>query len=294
MNTPNPLVPKSSLLEQQKSKGKSNLFIAVFTILTIHVILFAGLLMQGCRRAKPEAESVESALTNAAPAETTISTNPAALTAPTNAEYYAAAPSNMPALTPAPAMPLVSNAPATMAPAPEVAAPVGETKTYTVAKNDSFYKIAKANGVSIGALAKANPNVDSRKLKVGQTLQIPAATAKAESVAAMPAAGGMATESAAKPAASKVYVVKAGDTLTKVAKAHGVRVKTLREFNKLKSDQIHVGQKLKIPTHSKTAAAPAAAAPAAPEAAPAAAPVESNVAPIPLAPAPMAPQTNRL
>jgi LysM repeat protein len=290
MNTPNPLVPKSSLLEQQRSKGKSNLFIAVFTILAIHVILFAGLLMQGCRRAKPDVENLDSALTNAVPAEAVVSTNPP-VPAPSTNEYYAAAPTSAPVGAPGPLMTAPTNLAAPLGFA-ETAAPTGEAKTYTVAQNDSFYKIAKAQGISISALSKANPNVDSRKLKVGQTLQIPAAVAKTESVAANASATGLASEPAAKPAASKTYTVKAGDTLTKVAKAQGVKVKALRDANKLKTDQIHVGQKLRIPTH-KTAAAPAAAA-AAPAGTPMAMPVESNVAPMPLAPAPMAPLTNRM
>jgi hypothetical protein len=46
MNTPNPLIPQGSFLEQQKSKSKSNLFIAVLAILAIHIVFFSGLLMQ--------------------------------------------------------------------------------------------------------------------------------------------------------------------------------------------------------------------------------------------------------
>ncbi len=288
MNTPNPLVPKGSLLEQQKSKGKSNLFIAVFTILAIHVILFAGLLMQGCRPAKPESQSLESALTNTVPAEPVVSTNPAVPVPSTN-DYYAVAPTSAPPVNPGALMaPLTNTGAAASIGIADTTALGGEAKSYKVAPNDSFYKIAKAQGISISALAQANPGVDSRKLKVGQTLQVPAPVAKTEVAAASASATGTATEAAVKPAASKTYIVKAGDTMTKVAKAHGVKVKTLRDANKLKSDRLVVGQKLKIPAHkTDAAAAPAAAAPAA-------APVESATAPMPLAPAPLAPLTNRM
>jgi nucleoid-associated protein YgaU len=44
------------------------------------------------------------------------------------------------------------------------------------------------------------------------------------------------------------YIVKSGDTLTKIAKAHGISVKALKSANDLSSDQIVVGAKLKIPT----------------------------------------------
>src|SRR5947207_260229 len=48
MNTPNPLIPQGSL--ERQSKGKSTVRIAIFTIISIHAVFFAGLLMQGCRR----------------------------------------------------------------------------------------------------------------------------------------------------------------------------------------------------------------------------------------------------
>ena len=255
------------------------MFIAVFSILAIHVILFSGLLMQGCRRAKPDVESLDSALTNAPPAEAVVSTNPAVPVPSTN-DYFAAAPTSAPAMTPGPLMPAITNAALGAADATALG---GETRAYTVVRNDSFYKIAKDHGISISALAGANPGVDSRKLKVGQTLQIPAAVAKTEIAAANPSALGTAAEPAVKPAASKTYTVKAGDTLTKVAKANGVKVKALRDSNKLKTDQIHVGQKLKIPARKATATA--------------AAPAETSIAAptgVVAAPMPLAPLTNRM
>jgi LysM repeat protein len=72
------------------------------------------------------------------------------------------------------------DAPATVAPIPAPAT----AKSYTVVKGDSFYKIAKAKGVSVKALMAANPGVESAKLKVGQKLKLPetraAATAGAQ------------------------------------------------------------------------------------------------------------------
>jgi hypothetical protein len=44
-----------------------------------------------------------------------------------------------------------------------------------------------------------------------------------------------------------VYSVKAGDTLTRIAKAHGTTVRALRAANNLKTDRLLVGQKLKLP-----------------------------------------------
>jgi len=48
------------------------------------------------------------------------------------------------------------------------------------------------------------------------------------------------------PTGGKYYTVKKGDTLHKIATKHGVSVATLKKRNGLKSDNIRVGQKLKI------------------------------------------------
>jgi len=45
-----------------------------------------------------------------------------------------------------------------------------------------------------------------------------------------------------------LYVVKSGDTLSRIARAHGTTIKALKSVNGLASDRIVVGAKLKIPT----------------------------------------------
>jgi LysM repeat protein len=45
-----------------------------------------------------------------------------------------------------------------------------------------------------------------------------------------------------------IYVVKSGDSLNRIAKAHGTTVKALKVANGLENDRIVVGAKLKIPT----------------------------------------------
>ena len=47
--------------------------------------------------------------------------------------------------------------------------------------------------------------------------------------------------------AGEIYVVKSGDSLSRIAHAHGTTVKALKTANHLKSDRIKVGQKLKLP-----------------------------------------------
>jgi LysM repeat protein len=49
------------------------------------------------------------------------------------------------------------------------------------------------------------------------------------------------------PLPEKIYRVKAGDSLEKIARLHKTTIKKLKELNSLTSDQIIVGQKLQLP-----------------------------------------------
>jgi LysM repeat protein len=47
-----------------------------------------------------------------------------------------------------------------------------------------------------------------------------------------------------------LYVVKPGDTLTRIAKAHQTTVGAVRSANDLASDRLKIGQRLRIPTRT--------------------------------------------
>jgi LysM repeat protein len=237
MNNPNPFVPKGSLLEQQ-SKRRSRMKLGVFCVLVVGVAGLTAMLIQGCKR-----EQNNEAENTPPPAETN------AVVADTNPPPMEA--SNPPVAAP----PVVAPAPV-----PEVAG-----TEYVVVKGDSFAKIAKKNGVSVKAIEAANPGVEPTKLKVGQKLSIPASAGGAVASAM---AGGQA--SAGSSMGEETYTVKSGDTLTKIAKAHGTTVKAIKAASDLTTDHIKVGQKLKIPAKAEAAAPAPAPAPVAPAPAPAA------------------------
>ncbi|MEM8868353.1 MAG: LysM peptidoglycan-binding domain-containing protein [Verrucomicrobiota bacterium] len=50
----------------------------------------------------------------------------------------------------------------------------GGVRVYTIEAGDYFSKIATKTGVSLQALIDANPGVDSRRLQIGQQINIPA------------------------------------------------------------------------------------------------------------------------
>ena len=87
------------------------------------------------------------------------------------------------------------------------------------------------------------------KLHIGQKLVIPGGSA-----ALAPSA--VAADSTGMSASGETYVVKSGDNLTKIAKAHGTTVKAIQAENNLSTTKINVGQKLKIPMKAAAVAAP--------------------------------------
>lgn len=232
MNTPSPLVPQGSFLEQ-KNKSRARVRLAVFFVLSIHVIALMALLMQGCR--KP-AEPV------APPPETNPPVAPTFEQAPPPVMGTNVPETNVPAPPPV----VQSVPPSTPVPPPSVAG-----QDYTVAKGDSFYSIAKKFGLTTKEVLAANPGVEPTRLQIGQKIHIPPpSAATAPSAASTPETG----------TGGEVYTVKSGDTLTRIAAHYHTTVKAIRAENNLTTDRIKVGQKLKIPT--------SAAVPAPPESAP--------------------------
>lgn len=259
MNNPNPFLPQGSLLEQQ-SQRRSRLKLAVFCVLAVSVTGLVAMLIQGCKREKPATDEMSSLpmdLTNSIPLDATNTP----MTDLTNLPTPLPPMTNTTSLVPPP--------PVDVAPPPVVPV-VAAGSEYAVAKGDTLAVIAKKNGVTLSALQAANPGVVPTKLKIGQKLVIPAG-GTAPSAVVSPTAGNETT-------GTTTYTVKSGDTLTKIAKAHGTTVKALQSANGLATTKINVGQKLKIPSK------PAAVAPTAPAPMP-----EPMAAPAPVLPPTTAP-----
>jgi LysM repeat protein len=272
MNTPSPLIPQGSI----PAKGKSSVFFKVLMILTVHVVLIGGMLLQGCKDTKDSAaiQPAPDATTNQ-PAPT--DTVPPATTAANISNNVPGAPAQP---VPAPGAPMAqvpSGAPPTAAPAPMAvpvpapvvpAAPVAPVATegheYVIVSGDTLGGLAHKNGVSLKALLEANPGVNPKKLHVGQKIQIPGSTGATASGGNV--GNGATTESSTGEAT--VYTVKSGDTLGKIARANHTSYKKLMALNDMKTTTIRVGQKLKLPAPKEPAAEAPAAAPAAPVAQP--------------------------
>jgi LysM repeat protein len=259
MNTPSPLVPQGAT----PPRAKNSLYIKILMILSVHVVVIGGMLLQGCThttdQAKQEGSSTTAADTAAVPA-TPPNTTPAPGSLETAPVYNPSltATTSVTSVTPGPTpFPMPSNTSLALKPTQtDVTAPIapGEGKDYVIVKGDTLAVIARKNGVSLKALQEANPGVDPKKLQIDHKLHVPAASAALATTTTTNAVAGAAD------ATQNEYVVKAGDVLIKIAKSHGTTVKKIMAMNELKSTSIRAGQKLKLPAKEPAAAASATTA----------------------------------
>ena len=120
-----------------------------------------------------------------------------------------------------------------------------EFTNYVVKKGDTLYSIARANNVSVDTIIKDN-NLTSTNLSLGQTLKL---RRNKESVEVIEECFG---EDYTPPTSTSTfnYTVKKGDSLYKIANNYNTSVSTLMSLNNLTSNNLSIGQILKIPSTS--------------------------------------------
>lgn len=98
---------------------------------------------------------------------------------------------------------------------------------YVVQNGDSLWKIANKYGITVNELKSLN-GLTSNNLTVGQILEVPGSSSSA----------------------SGTYTVKSGDSLWKIANEYGLTVAELKSLNGLTSDNLSIGQVLKVSNSS--------------------------------------------
>ena len=98
--------------------------------------------------------------------------------------------------------------------------------TYVVKSGDSLYKIASKYATTVNDL-KALNNLTTNNLQIGQVLKVPTETVSTD---------------------SNTYTVKSGDSLYKIANRYGTTVNNLKLINNLTSDNLQIGQVLRVPS----------------------------------------------
>jgi LysM repeat protein len=125
------------------------------------------------------------------------------------------------------------------------------SNTYTVKSGDTLIKIANTHKVSLAELMVWN-RIRGHIIHPGQKLVISRDNTDVVIENDAPAA-----TPAPAPVAEGVYVVKAGDTLSKISSQYSMTVQQLKTLNNLTSDLIYVGQSLKVSVSSSTVNPPA-------------------------------------
>lgn len=250
-----------SVEKNNVSRIKNPLFVA-----SLSLAIGGLMLSEGCRTKGPD--------------QTKVEPPPTAIMPPSPP------PANSLNLTPPPAMP-VFTPPPPMNTMPESTGGM----SYTVKSGDSLSKIAAHHGVSAREIAELNNITNPGKIRVGQKLVLPAYAKEGATAASKKSTGGKksskttakkssgGTSAAGKTTAAAgegEYVVKSGDSLSKIATHLHTSVKALKAANSLQSDKLKIGQKLKV-----SGASGASAKPAAPDSA-----TPSNTAPVDATPAP--------
>lgn len=106
------------------------------------------------------------------------------------------------------------------------------TFTYTVKKGDSLYSIANLYGTNVNTLIRLN-NLKNNNLSIGQKLLVPEIYQSPTTV----------------PNYTN-YTVKKGDSLYSIARNFNVSIDTIIKDNSLNSNNLSIGQNLKIRTNA--------------------------------------------
>ena len=121
-------------------------------------------------------------------------------------------------------------------------------ETYTVKKGDNLWTIARRSNVSLNELYAANGLDTTSILSIGQQLQIPVEGSTATVTAPSPDT----YQPTSFNQGSTEYMVKRGDSLSKIANQFDTSVRAIKAANGLSSDLIRVGDKLVVPVSSST------------------------------------------
>ncbi|WP_281616433.1 LysM peptidoglycan-binding domain-containing protein [Flammeovirga sp. SubArs3] len=113
--------------------------------------------------------------------------------------------------------------------------PSSKTRSHTVKKGENLVEIAKMYRVYVNDIKRAN-GLKSSSIQAGQKLTIPPSPSSVLNTKTT----STGTDN------TKYYTVKSGDTLWKISQNLGISVNEIKQLNGLKSNNLKVGQRLKI------------------------------------------------
>lgn len=123
--------------------------------------------------------------------------------------------------------------------------PTAAIITYTVQAGDTLYKIASQYNTTVDIIKSLN-NITGNSLSVGQKVLVPS-TSTSSTTTPTPPPTPTTPSSPSTPTETGIYTVQAGDTLFRIANKFGTDVETIKRLNGLTTNNLSVGQKIKVP-----------------------------------------------
>ncbi|MBO5255830.1 MAG: LysM peptidoglycan-binding domain-containing protein, partial [Opitutales bacterium] len=232
--------------------------VALTTIIALHAAVIGILLIQaGCN----SSEEVKNEATSSTEEVTTISNNDTSIVEPSETKIKEGDPT-LRANPTIPTTPLADNDttinnsiinPPTdtdvvvkpIEPTKKIVEPIekdAKTITYVVKKGDSLSKIASKHNVKVAKIIELNSLKNANSIYIGQKLKIQAG----ETNPAIDAAQKQDIQPTSVGEDLSIYIVKKGDSLSKIAYRNGMSVAQLMQVNNLKNANIRIGQKLNV------------------------------------------------
>jgi len=119
-----------------------------------------------------------------------------------------------------------------------------------VASGDTLSSISRRYGLGLDRLIASNPGLDPHRIRIGQPIVIPQSGAGAPAKPSSPAPA-----SSAGASAGGSYTVKAGDTLSSIARRNGSSSAQIMDLNSLSDpNTLRIGQRLRLPGAGGSAA----------------------------------------
>jgi LysM repeat protein len=120
---------------------------------------------------------------------------------------------------------------------------------YKVRRGDTLWAIAEKNNITLSGLLSANPNMDKNsRLAIGQEIFLPVGGVSNPIETVDPTVNPLVSQ-------GEPYVVKPGDSMTRIAQIHGVSLASLLQANGLSTGSIiRPGQTLSIPAGGSSSA----------------------------------------
>ncbi|MDG2125867.1 MAG: LysM peptidoglycan-binding domain-containing protein, partial [Verrucomicrobiales bacterium] len=126
--------------------------------------------------------------------------------------------------------------------------PPTSAQTHELQTGETLFSVARRYGVKVEDIQSHNGIADPTTVWAGQVLRIPGTRSSQETVVSTSRSKQPTTAPAARGAKDGKHTIVRGESLTRIAAAHGVSISDLQSINGINDpDQIFIGQTLILP-----------------------------------------------